>query len=172
MTATGESHVPVRVRLRPMSTAQYQQWQARSIRSYADDLSKATGRPLEAELDRARRQFAELLPSGVDTEGTWIRQIVDEVGDEVGTVWVGPHSERPGVAFVYDIEVVQQRRGLGIGRAAMLAVENLVTAAGRTEIGLNVFGFNEPARHLYDSLGYRVVSTLMTKTIASRQPGQ
>jgi ribosomal protein S18 acetylase RimI-like enzyme len=54
----------------------------------------------------------------------------------------------------------------------MLAVENLVTAAGRTEIGLNVFGFNEPARHLYDSLGYRVVSTLMTKTIASRKPGQ
>ena len=59
MTATGERQVPVRVRLRPMSTAQYQEWQARSIRSYADDLSKATGRPLEAELERARRQSLE-----------------------------------------------------------------------------------------------------------------
>ena len=62
--------------------------------------------------------------------------------------------------------------GLGFGRAAMMAVESLVKEAGETEIGLTVFGFNEPARHLYDSLGYRVVATVMTKTIQSSLPGQ
>jgi len=90
----------------------------------------------------------------------------------VGTVWVGPHPERAGVAFHYDLEIVHERRGLGIGRAAMMAVESLVKEAGGTEIGLSVFGFNEPARRLYDSIGYRVVSTLMTKTIESKLPGE
>ena len=54
----------------------------------------------------------------------------------------------------------------------MIAVESLVKEAGETEIGLNVFGFNEAARRLYDSLGYRVVATVMTKTIQSPMPGQ
>ena len=106
------------------------------------------------------------------TDKTWIQLIVDETGVEVGTLWVGPNSERAGVAFVYDIEIVQERRGLGFGRAAMTAVESLVKEAGETEIGLNVFGFNEPARRLYDSLGYRVVATVMTTTIQSPLPGQ
>ena len=167
MTATGEDRAPTSVTLRPMSTEQFEQWQGRSIRSYADDLAKATGWPLEVSLKKARKQFAELLPSGMDTDRTWVRHIVDETGAEVGALWVGPNSERAGVAFVYDIEIVHERRGLGFGRAAMIAVESMVKEAGETEIGLNVFGFNEPARRLYDSLGYRVVATVMTKTIQS-----
>lgn len=155
-----------------MSTEQFEQWQGRSIRSYADDLATATGWPLEAALNKARKQFAELLPAGMGTDKTWIRLIVDEAGVQVGTLWVGPDTERAGVAFVYNIEIMQERRGLGFGRAAMIAVESLVKEAGETEIWLNVFGFNEPARHLYDSLGYRVVATVMTKTIQSPLPGQ
>ena len=106
------------------------------------------------------------------TDKTWIRLIVDEAGAQVGDLWVGPDSERAGVAFVYDIEIMQERRGLGFGRAAMIAVESLVKEPGETEIWLNVFGFNEPARRLHDSLGYRVVATVMTKTIQSPLPGQ
>jgi ribosomal protein S18 acetylase RimI-like enzyme len=121
--------------------------------------------PPEASLNRSRQQFAELLPAGKETDGTWILLIVDEAGVEVGTLWVGPHSDRAGVAYVYDIEIVEEQRGHGIGRAAMTAAESLVREAGKTEIGLNVFGFNEPARRLYDSLGYRVVATVMTKSI-------
>ena len=52
----------------------------------------------------------------------------------------------------------------------MLAAEHLVGEAGITEIGLNVFGFNERARRLYDSLGYRVVATQMTKSVAASEP--
>ncbi len=54
----------------------------------------------------------------------------------------------------------------------MIAIEGLVKEAGGTEIALNVFGFNEPARRLYDSLGYGVVRTVMAKTIQSPPPGQ
>jgi hypothetical protein len=34
-----------------------------------------------------------------------------------------------------------------------------------TEIGLNVFDHNAPAGALYDTLGYRVVSTQMGKSL-------
>jgi hypothetical protein len=34
------------------------------------------------------------------------------------------------------------------------------------EIGLNVFGFNDGARRLYESLGYRVLTVQMTKTLS------
>jgi|BarGraIncu01122A_1022018.scaffolds.fasta_scaffold48684_1 ribosomal protein S18 acetylase RimI-like enzyme len=172
MTATGQGRLPPSVTLRPMSTEQFEEWQGRSIRSYADDLAKATGWPLEASLNKARKQFAELLPAGMGTDRTWILLIVDETGVEVGTLWVGPNSERAGVAFVYDIEIEEEQRGLGFDKAAMIAVESLVREAGETEIGLNVFGFNEQARNLYDSLGYRVVATVMTKTIKSRLHGE
>ena len=48
----------------------------------------------------------------------------------------------------------------------MLAAEAAVAAAGGTELGLNVFGFNAPARALYESLGYRTVSVEMEKNVA------
>lgn len=70
--------------------------------------------------------------------------------------WSGLGAGR--VPYVYDIEIMQERRGQGFGRAAMIAVESLIKEAGGTEIMLNVFGFNEPARRLYASLGYRVVA--------------
>ncbi len=167
MTAASDGRLLPKVTLVPMSNEQFDQWQDRSVRSYADDLAKATGLLLEAALSRARDQFAALLPAGIGTEKTWIRLIVDEAGLRVGDLWVGPDGERAGVAFVYDIEILQERRGQGFGRAAMIAVESLVKEAGVTEIMLNVFGFNEPARRLYASLGYRVVATTMTKTIDS-----
>jgi ribosomal protein S18 acetylase RimI-like enzyme len=106
------------------------------------------------------------------TDRTWILLIVDETDVEVGTLWVGPNSERAGVTFVYDIEIEEERRDLGFGRAAMIAVESLAREAGESEIGLNVFGFNDRTRYLYDSLGYRVVATVMTKTIKSRLHGE
>ena len=47
----------------------------------------------------------------------------------------------------------------------MIAAEVIAASQGRTEIGLNVFGFNHRAQQPYTSLGYRIVSTTMTKTL-------
>jgi ribosomal protein S18 acetylase RimI-like enzyme len=73
---------------------------------------------------------------------------------------------------VYDIEIHERRRHRGFGWAAMVAAEDLVRDAGIGEIGLNVFGFNEAARRLYDSLGYRVVATQMTKRLETGKTTQ
>lgn len=156
---------PTRVSVRPMSPAEFEIWQEQTITGYAQDVATASGCPLEEALQRSRTQFDELLPLGVDTEGTWLLKVVDQTGADVGVLWIGPHRDRAGVAYVYDIAIDEPHRGRGLGRAAMQAAESVVAAAGIAEIGLNVFGFNEPARRLYDSLGYRVVATQMLKSL-------
>jgi ribosomal protein S18 acetylase RimI-like enzyme len=69
------------------------------------------------------------------------------------------------VAYVFDIAIEEAERGKGLGRATMLAAEEYVRRQGQAEIGLNVFGFNEPARALYESLGYHVVAVQMRKQL-------
>jgi ribosomal protein S18 acetylase RimI-like enzyme len=157
------------VKVRRMTPTEFHDWRQNSITSYAEDIARATGRPIDAAMERAHKQFSELLPDGLDTADSWLLTVLDESDRDVGRLWVGPHPERVGVAYVYDIEIHEPQRHRGFGRAAMVATEDLVREAGIGEIGLNVFGFNEAARRLYDSLGYRVVATQMTKTLETEK---
>jgi ribosomal protein S18 acetylase RimI-like enzyme len=165
MTPSSDPEPAAPAAVRRMTAEEYADWEDGCILSYADDVSKANDIPLEVALDRARTQFTELLPHGLDSPGTWLMRVLDEGGEPVGVLWLGPHRERDGVIYVYDVEIDEPHRGRGLGRAAMLAAERLVRESGAHEIGLNVFGFNEPAKRLYDSLGYRVIATQMTKVL-------
>jgi ribosomal protein S18 acetylase RimI-like enzyme len=146
-----------------MTEGEFEEWLARAIESYAENVARATGRPIEAAHERAHVLAAQLLPDGRDTAGTWLMTIREDSDAAVGALWIGPHPERNDSAYIYDIEIHESRRGEGLGRAAMLAAEELMRDAGIREIGLSVFGFNETAQRLYTSLNYRVVAIQMTK---------
>lgn len=154
-----------RVKLRPMSDDEFEQWRERAFESYARDVARATGRPIDAARKRAREQGAQLLPEGLNSANTWLLTICDDSDTPVGALWIGRHPEHRDSAYIYDIEVDESRRGEGLGRAAMIAAEELVRGVGLREIGLNVFGFNAAAQRLYASLDYRVVATQMTKRL-------
>lgn len=148
-----------------MTADEFATWASDSITTFATDLSVATGTPRDLALAQAKEQFAHLLPNGVNTADTWVMVIEDATGNRVGTIWIGPHPTNQRSAFVWDIQIDEPRQGQGLGRAAMLAAEELAVHGGRSEIELNVFGFNERAQQLYASLGYRVVSTTMAKEL-------
>jgi ribosomal protein S18 acetylase RimI-like enzyme len=76
-------------------------------------------------------------------------------------------DEPPGRAgaWIYDIEIVRERRGEGYGRRLLRAVEQLAAERGATTIGLNVFGGNAVARGLYESCGFEVSSLQMRKAL-------
>lgn len=154
----------IEISLRPMTDAEYDRWRRRSVDSYAANIMAATGRSPESAGALAQSQFDELLPQGRATPTTWLF-VIDQDGRQVGTLWLGPHPHRQGFGYVYDIEIDESARGQGLGRAAMLAAEDVLRGAGISEVGLNVFGFNAGAEALYRSLGYRVVSTQMTKPL-------
>jgi len=154
------------VQLRRMSPTEFERWSSASLDTYAGDLVRAGGGTHDEVRQRARDLFAELMPEGLDTPGTWLMRVLEE-GVDVGVLWLGPNPQRPGVVHVFEITIDAEHRGRGVGRAAMLAAEDVVREAGLAEVSLNVFGFNDVARRLYDSLGYRVVSTAMTKTLGA-----
>ena len=82
-------------------------------------------------------------------------------------VYVDPPKK---TAFIYNIEIVEPLRGQGMGRAVLALLEDLLRPEGYTKIGLHVFSSNPVARHLYESVGYAVVSQNMQKNITLTHP--
>lgn len=153
-------------RTRPMTQDEFARWRRTEIDSYAVELHDSGARAtLEEARVQAADQLASFLPEGLETDGMHLLQVLDEAGDPVGDLWLGPHPRRDDAGWVYDVEIRAERRGEGFGRRAMLAAEGICRERGWAEIGLNVFGPNATARALYDSLGYRVVNTNLTKRL-------
>jgi ribosomal protein S18 acetylase RimI-like enzyme len=153
------------VTLRPMSAAEFTAWTEPTIVSYAEDLARANGVPLDVTLLLAKAQFVQMIPAGADTPQTWLFIVVDDAGAGAGTLWLAANPQLESVGFVYDIAIDEAHRGQGLGRAAMLLAEDVLRDAGYRQIQLSVFGFNDGARALYDSLGYDVVATTMAKPL-------
>ncbi|MFD6994041.1 GNAT family N-acetyltransferase [Streptomyces sp. NPDC059943] len=112
------------------------------------------GLPEEQARAKAESSRLQLLPDGLATPGTSIDVLIHD-GEVVGHVWVGTRGLSSGVVvpFVYDVEVPEEQRGKGYGRALMLHAERIAGDTG-TALGLHVFAGNAPAIGLYESLGY------------------
>ena len=88
-------------------------------------------------------------------------------GTPVGVLWIGLNHPRgtPDCAFLYDVEVEQEYRGAGYGRALLTAGEDAVRARGVSAMELNVFSGNRRAIRLYETAGYTVVTQQMRKNL-------
>jgi ribosomal protein S18 acetylase RimI-like enzyme len=155
------------VRLRPLRENEWSTFVDHSKRQYAADMVANAGFPEEFAREKAERDFVRTLPEGLTTEGHHIFVVEDgETGEPIGRVWFARRDVfgEEG-AFVYDVQIEERLRGRGLGRAAMLALENEVRSQGLSRIALNVFGGNEVARGLYRSLGYAETAIWMSKGI-------
>jgi ribosomal protein S18 acetylase RimI-like enzyme len=134
--------------------------------NYAEELYSNHYMTLEAARERSRKQTREALAQGVETPGHLLFTVRDqETQQRVGILWIGIFSEQ-NEAWIYDIEIDAAYRGRGYGRETMLLLEEELRERGIPRVGLNVFGRNAVARHLYESVGYQVSSIQMSKDIA------
>ncbi|MEJ6023467.1 GNAT family N-acetyltransferase [Ramlibacter sp. PS4R-6] len=155
------------MQLDPMTQAEYDAYIATSVDNYIRDTARAWARPPEEVEERARKDFAELLPDGLASPNQHLFTArLQAGGPAVGLAWVGM-SERPSgrAAYIYDIFVNAESRGQGVGRRLLQAVEAKAIELGATRIGLNVFGYNTAARSLYESAGFRVGGMGMFKML-------
>jgi ribosomal protein S18 acetylase RimI-like enzyme len=155
------------VTVRTMTEAEFEQWQLALARAYADE-QVAAGNWLPGEaFDRALKGNADLLPQGLGTPGMLLLRGLLGDGTPMGRLWIGLSHPRgvAGCAFLYDIEVADEHRGAGHGRALLAAGETLARSHGATALELNVFGNNPRAISLYASTGYRVVAQQMRKEL-------
>ncbi len=152
------------VTLRPMTDAEYEPYLRRVRETYARDRAESSRTSLEEELAEADRQIAQLLPNGLGTPNQHLWTVVDAVGAPVGILWVYVDRDHQR-GFIYDIEMREDQRGKGYGRATLEALEAELRPRDVTRIALNVFARNAVARHLYDQVGYYPVATVMQKDI-------
>ena len=137
-----------------MTEAEYAAYVPRATEAYAIEVARNNLVSEEEGRARSRRSFETELPDGITppTSGSSSRRMPK--GDWSATC--GSRGRlRPTPLFIYDIEVVAERRGEGFGRRLMelVEVEGRVMGLGRIE--LNVHADNEVARSLYESAGYR-----------------
>jgi GNAT superfamily N-acetyltransferase len=154
------------LRLRPIRDDEVAAYVAETRERYAEDMVQSAGVTTEEAREKAERDIAALVPDGRPAVGQYLYAIEDD-GQPVGRLWFAERTQgAQTVAWVYEILIDERLRGRGLGRKAMLLLEDEVRKRGLPEIGLNVFGGNEPARSLYQSLGYAEVSVWMSKTLA------
>ncbi|WP_335935871.1 GNAT family N-acetyltransferase [Streptomyces sp. PTD5-9] len=157
--------LPEGVIARPMTAEEYAPWRAAGIESYARSWIDR-GVPAEQALRKARSDDARSLPDGRHTEGAHFHVLVHG-GEVVGQIWVTVRDTGRGepAGYVYDVEVREEHRGRGLGRALMEQAERINLDAGARVLALHVFAENTPALRLYESLGYRTTRYNLAKRL-------
>ncbi|WIM96727.1 GNAT family N-acetyltransferase [Actinoplanes oblitus] len=155
--------------LREMTAQEFDEWRGAEVRGYADaQVTAGVWGPGEA-LRRSAELHDSLLPAGLATPGMVFLRGVRPDGAVIGTLWIALEHPR-GVAdcaFLFDIEVVEEHRSAGYGRALLTAAESFVRERGIGALELNVHGDNARAMKLYASSGYRVITQQMRKDLGS-----
>jgi hypothetical protein len=96
----------------PMSAAEFAAFIELSAASYADGAVAAGSMTSGEAAAKARLDIAELLPSGLETEGQLISVLrVEDVS--VGHLWVGCRGVGPSaIAWVWDVYLGPEDRGV------------------------------------------------------------
>lgn len=150
----------------PLPESEYAAWRDHQIREYArDKVTNGTWNEQES-LTRATADQDALLPEGLQTPGHLVFRVEDNSSTLIGWFWVGLSTEGPpGLAWLFDIEIIPQFRGQGHGRGTMALAESAARQLGCHRLGLHVFAHNPVARHLYESCGYKVTDYSYAKSI-------
>ena len=160
--------------LRPVPDDRLGPWIARSQADYEESRLRS-GEPAEIAAEAARASFERNFPGGRPAPGHLVHDVLasdeGDAGDAggggtvVGVLWIGPFAEGSDAWWVWDVEIDEQHRGAGHGRAAMQLAEEEAARHGAATLGLNVFGYNTAARALYESLGYETTAVQMRKPV-------
>ncbi len=156
------------VRLVPMTEKEFQAYRRRSVKEYAQEHIRAGNwHPSEA-LQKAEKEFLQLLPDGVASKNHYLFSLEDDhVGVQVGMIWFAVRDEasHPS-AFVYDFLIYEEFRRRGYGRQTLTALEEKAKELGLDTISLHVFGHNQAAIALYQQAGYEATSLYMAKKLS------
>jgi ribosomal protein S18 acetylase RimI-like enzyme len=155
------------VRLRPVADDEVASFVASTRDDYTLSLVNDAGMGEEEARAKAESDFAMLVREGRPVAGQHLF-IIEETGTSecVGRVWLGERFPGQPIGFLYDIEIEERFRGRGLGREAMLLVEQEARRRGFVEIRVNVFSGNETARSLYRSLRYVEFAIGMRKRLS------
>lgn len=130
-------------------------------------LERRQSTDITAVRDQLETQVAKIRgPEGSDNQAYVAR---DGSGARTGFVWVMVSTSGftgQSFAWVMCVHVERDARRQRLGRRLMKKAEEWAGHQGVSRIILNVSSGNEPARGLYESLGYETETIRMTKGVA------
>ncbi|MCA1058795.1 GNAT family N-acetyltransferase [Rossellomorea aquimaris] len=151
--------------LNPMTETEYSDWIYDSIKEYAEEKTKAGNFKKETSMDQAEEEFNQLLPIGRETKDHHLFTLRHEESKQVvGNLWIHVKEEQKEI-FIYDIKILENKRGSGYGKEALKALDSFASEMGISKISLHVFGHNKIAISLYQKSGYEVTNVLMSKSL-------
>ena len=94
-----------------MNQPEYAAWLAAVMPSYAADKVALDRWPKEDAIDRAKKEYEQLLPNGLETERNYFFAVLNDAGQTVGSLWF-VEAPRVGyrVAYVFDIVIKPDHR--------------------------------------------------------------
>jgi len=155
------------VRLVPMTESEFKIYRQTHLEGYAQEHVKAGNWDSSDALQKAEKEFLQLLPDGVASKKQHLLSIEDgHSGMKVGLIWFAEKDQasRPS-AFIYDFLIYEEYRKKGYGKQTLTALEEKVKELGIETISLHVFGHNKIAINLYQSAGYQINDMIMAKKI-------
>ncbi|AWZ05733.1 MULTISPECIES: GNAT family N-acetyltransferase [unclassified Streptomyces] len=155
--------LPAGLTVRPLTEAEYPGWYAGEEAAYVADIVRAGALTAEQAKAKSDEDFARFLPRGMRTPGHAFYAL-EAGGQVIGTGWVN-HGFLPGVTFGFSLEVYEEHRGKGYGRAAMAVGEWATRQGGDEAMMFNVFGGNKVAMGLYDSTGFAVLDEIRSRAL-------
>lgn len=156
------------VQLIPMTESEFQSYLEGAIKDYAEDKVKAGNWLPEEALLKSTEVFSSLLPQGVSSEGQYLFSIRESSTDPyLGMIWFAVNEQaQQRSAFICNFSVLEAFRGIGYGKAALVALEDKIRELEITTISLHVFGHNKTALALYQKMGYETTNINMSKCLA------
>lgn len=154
------------MKLHSMTSQEFNLWAPRSQLNYAKDKQRANGLTEAEARQVAESDFNRLLPDGINSQDSFLFTAKDDEGKILGFIWYCRRGSKDNpIAFICDVIIEEKFRGQGWGREIMTLIEAEVRKEGISRIGLHVFGFNEVAIQLYQSLEYLTTDLTMEKTL-------
>jgi ribosomal protein S18 acetylase RimI-like enzyme len=147
-----------------MKTEEFPGYRDYFIVDYANEIAANFGYTLEKSRAIALKELINDLPQNVSTPSNFLLCIEESDHDTIGYLWYKLLDEGKSV-FILDFVVIDKFRGLGYGKAALIALEEQLLQAGVEQIKLRVAFENKRALSLYEKVGFNVTGYNMAKIL-------
>ena len=149
--------------LRKMTEKEYSLYYKELADRYIKELLSSGASDEENVKEMAEATIKRSLPKGYKSKGQYLFNVYKD-NENVGYVWYGDRKGKDKEAFIYDLMIYEDYRNNGYGKEAIGLVEKHAKEKKYETISLHVFGQNEIAVKLYESLNYKPFSIHMSKS--------
>jgi len=141
-----------------MTEKEFLDYKEFTIAGYAQELMKGKNISYERARIDAKNEFEFGLPNGLDTENSFLMNIVAEDGKKVGWLWFQYDTNREGNSkqvFLADLLIFESERRKGYAFEALNEMNRIARNDSCSSSALFVWDHNQEGLGLYDKCGYK-----------------